>query len=603
MRKLTRRDRWIFGGLLLGVVIHAWLSNQPWIPYADSRVWGFLDPDQYALRRRYEAFAGVPFDLIVARLATILPQDATVALGPKMQSDPFLQQRACEVFYPRRLSRTSENVIEIAFTPPPSSVVLGRDTRGRNYGLMGRQREDTLPSVLREEFTLHLPWLILTVLACFGIGGVGAAAWAHLWKGEGTAQFSASMMTCAVLVGITAALLTWLQLPLWGVAFHGAGLLAFGVLLRPANLRAAIVRLRPAIRQPALWLALSVGGLLLMRLQAAPITKWDGRSIWLFQAKQAFFSGTFSFPDLTSLDCAFGAWYPKLFPAWLALFAAIGPVWNERMASLGIAVLAAGFIWALAVVAVERLGALRAIALVCVLFWSVQELLLGGYVDGYLLFALVTGTLGLSEPRTRAVGWLALLVASLLKREGLFLAVVVAVVHLLQRTNPQTHAARWRPMLLFLPAVLHLVWGFSVGFGGGYSEIPWGRIWTTPGYRSAMIGLVALKIISSTPLLLEGVLAAIACLILLSAGAKAIGRGEGLERSCLLIAAIWTAWLFIIFLVTPKNLVWHLVNALDRLLLHPAALALVAFLSVTRNLSEAGDRTSDAPTKYSAPQP
>ena len=56
---------------------------------------------------------------------------------------------------------------------------------------------------------------------------------------------------------------------------------------------------------------------------------------------------------------------------------------------------------------------------------------------------------------------------------------------------------------------------------------------------------------------------------------------------CLIVAAVWTAWIFMLFLVTPRDLPWHLSNALNRLLLHPAALALVAALSLTRSSSEA----------------
>ena len=55
----------------------------------------------------------------------------------------------------------------------------------------------------------------------------------------------------------------------------------------------------------------------------------------------------------------------------------------------------------------------------------------------------------------------------------------------------------------------------------------------------------------------------------------------------MVVAAIWIVWTFVLFLVTPRDLAWHVRNALDRLLLHPAALALVAFLSLTKNSNAA----------------
>jgi len=584
-RKAVTRGRWV-AGLLLALVAHSWLWNQPWLPYAESRVWRVVDADQYAIRRRQEAFRGVPFDLIAARLSAILPMETTVRLGDRLASSAFWFQRASEVFYPRRISQRSGEVVETDDAADPSAVLLGTDARGWRYVLRGVQRESDLAGNVREGFPLRPLWFLLTIIACFGIGGVCNTAWTRIWERKGQAQEGVSILACAAAVGIAASVLTWLQLPALGVTFQGLGLLAWiwMVLFHRANLRLGAEQLRLAIRRPALWLALAVAGLLFMRLQAVPISWWDGRSIWLFQAKQAYFTGTFASGDLLHPEFAFAhPEYPKLLPAWLALFAPLGSTWNERMASLGIPVFAGGCIWALAVVAIKRLGVLRGVLLVCVLFWSVQGWVLGGYAEGYLLFALVTGVLGLADSRTRALGWLALLVASLVKYEGLFLAAVVAVIAYLRDPEMQARPGRWRPMLVFIPAGLHLLWGYGMGFKGDFSGIRWLEVWETLGDRMAVIAQAAVEVVGRTPILLEGALGALAGFLLLTAGPKASRRQGGLESCCLIVAAVWTAWIFMLFLVTPRDLTWHLHNALDRLLVHPAALALVTVLSLTRD--------------------
>jgi hypothetical protein len=576
------------GGLLLGLVAHSLLSNQPWVPYADGRVWGVVDPDQYALRRRQEAFRGVPFDLIAARLSAILSPDAPVGLGPRLAASPFWSQRASEVFYPRRVSQQAGAVLETDDGTATSATVLGTDPRGWRYVLKGGQREDRLPVVVREEFALRPLWLLLTIVICLGIGGVLISLWNRWWEGEGELQEEAAIIACAAAVGISASVLTWLQLPALGVAFQILGLLACVILLRRVRVGMIAERLGQAIRQPGFWLALAIAGFLFVRLQAVPIAWWDGRSIWLFQAKQVYFTGTFATQDMLHPEFAFAhPEYPKLFPAWLALFAATGSVWNERMATLGIPFLAAGCIWALAVVAVKVLGRLRGIILVCVLFWSVQDLLLGGYADGYLLFMLVMGSLGFADFRTRGLGWFALLVASLVKYEGLLLAAPVAGIFSLCHRDMKARPGRWRPMLLFLPALIYVMWGYGIGFKGDFSGIRWSKAWVTLGDRAELIGQGAVQAVGHIPIILEAALSALVGLLLVTTGPVGRSRRGGWEWCSMIVAVIWTASIFGVFLVTPRDIAWHLETALDRLLLHPAALVLTLVLSLTAKSSDA----------------
>ena len=179
-----------------------------------------------------------------------------------------------------------------------------------------------------------------------------------------------------------------------------------------------------------------------------------------------------------------------------------------------------------------------------------------------------------------------MLVASLLKYEGLGLAAAAVAVLCSFDRDILARAGRWRLGLVFAPAVLHQLWGYAIGLRGDFSGIRWLEVWRTLPDRAGVIGQAAVDVLGRTPILLEGALGALAAIVILAAGPKIGMRRNGVEGSCLIIAAVWAAWVFLLFFFTPRDLPWHLNNALDRLLLHPAALALVALLSLLRDTSE-----------------
>jgi hypothetical protein len=57
-------------------------------------------------------------------------------------------------------------------------------------------------------------------------------------------------------------------------------------------------------------------------------------------------------------------------------------------------------------------------------------------------------------------------------------------------------------------------------------------------------------------------------------------RRRGWQSCSAIVALIWTRSIFAAFLVTLRDLAWHLETALRRLLLHPAALVLALVLSL-----------------------
>ena len=126
-----------------------------------------------------------------------------------------------------------------------------------------------------------------------------------------------------------------------------------------------------------------------------------------------------------------------------------------------------------------------------------------------------------------------------------------------------------------------------MGFKGDFSGIRCLEVLGTLPDRVAVIGRAAVEVVGREPILLEALFGAMAGLMILMVGPTLGRRRQGVEGSCLIVTAVWTAWIFMLFLVTPRDLAWHLNTALDRLLLHPAALALVTVLSLTRNSCEA----------------
>src|SRR5690606_6935028 len=79
---------------------------------------------------------------------------------------------------------------------------------------------------------------------------------------------------------------------------------------------------------------------LLARAVLLPISGWDGRSIWLFQAHRLFAHGLVPVDELRAASTLWShPDYPLLLPAWLASFSALAPGFDEQGAALAIAVL------------------------------------------------------------------------------------------------------------------------------------------------------------------------------------------------------------------------------------------------------------------------
>ena len=113
-------------------------------------------------------------------------------------------------------------------------------------------------------------------------------------------------------------------------------------------------------------------------------------------------AGRFDLADALHPDYADWAHpaYPLLLPAWLAHCTAFAGGWDERTASIGIAVLLAAVLPLDWVLARAQLGRWLGAALVFTIVGSVAYLTVGAYADGFLALLLLLELLSLPRRPT-----------------------------------------------------------------------------------------------------------------------------------------------------------------------------------------------------------
>ena len=311
-----------------------------------------------------------------------------------------------------------------------------------------------------------------------------------------------------------------------------------------------------AARKPENWILAAVLTAVLARMASVPVSLWDGRSIWLLRAHQLRHNGRLAISD--ALPPEYQSWthpgYPLLFPGWLAHFTAFAGGWDERAASLGIAVLLAAVLpldWALAC---ARLGRWLGAALVVAVFCPVAYLTMGGYADGWLTLLLLLEVLALAEPATERLDWLAASVVSLLKWEGWLLGAAVAVACTLVFPHPRKRRGtmRWAPLCVFAAGLIHLRWDLRHGLPpSDYSDTPWNlvvaQLLHVEGYTRCHA------------LLWTGIVGGI--------GAVMLGLPDRFSRLALGLAVASAAFAIGVLTLSPFDPSWHVWTAADRLLL------------------------------------
>jgi len=550
------------------------------VALATAPLWGDLATlartwnSSYAERREGLALqlpAAQVADFLDRRLAPATP----VALGRGLRGD-FARQRLTEALYPRVVSREARAVLELE----GGELAL----RGAPEDASGRTPER------REAFSLELAPLALSAFAWWA-GGILLVGIARALLPRAPLPWRAAPLVGLGALGCLASLGTWLEVPVVTRAtLLGAG--AGGALGLWWGRRTLQQALAPLARPPAPE-ALALAALLTAiaaRIVLLPVSGWDGRSIWLFHAKQLFFHGYVPRADLLRADFAFShPEYPLAFPALLAAFAVPSPLWNERLATAGLAALLAVVTWLLFACGRDFFGVRAAAVVSAVYLFGTAGLSANAYADGFLAGLLALQYLGhrSADPGWQRLAWVAALCASLVKLEGLVFSVLIAATALaVPRIRARSSIAA---LAVYLPALANLGFARALDLRSDFRSIRWSEVTEAPLDRALEVARAL-----GRAFLEPGY---DRCDALAWAGAGALfvvafrawndGSVRAAAPALLLPVLAISAAIAVIFFVTPMDLAWHVGFAFDRLAIHPGLLAVIAATAV---LAPAGSR-------------
>ncbi|MBX7184556.1 MAG: hypothetical protein K1Y01_05355 [Vicinamibacteria bacterium] len=515
----------------------------------------------YEARRNAAAFLGLDVRQVSARVDQIVGPTSPLSLGPSFLAErPFgadFWYQATYAFYPRRVVPSSSHILEIRRTGGLNEgALLGRIDDQRSLVLLGPSEPSPGSAGVTE--TEPDPWGI--GVAAASVLGLGLLVRVLLRRSR--RSIMEAILTGALALGIAAHLATWLQVPVpwrWLSAL-GVVVVALAAVQGRDHALRAVARCWTR-RSPWGLLPLLVALLPVCRAWLIPPTEWDGRFIWLFHGAQLHFSGFLDVAESATLT-PLQPTYPLLMPA----FFSFGSTWregfNERTAVLLGVLLHASVVAAIGRMTMSRMGAARG-----ALFTSLCAGLSMGrsaeaYADGLLASTLVLEFLAFERAATARLGWLALACAALTKREGLPLALIVAVV--------QRGFGEWRAAAAWLsPALFHVFWSRFIGFS---HEMDSPRLPLDLVDLMSRIYLIARK---AAGVVARNTLYGVAAIGLVTLALRPVA-GAGTAASARRVAVWQLGFLLITFLVTPQPLAWHLDTALSRLALHPANFAILS---------------------------
>ncbi len=565
---------------------------------ASTSFWSGLqraaDGESYERQRIARAFGGLDIERIGRRIDEITQDRRPIALGASLATHYYFGQRLVEALYPRIISSRAVTRLSVAAseTPAPDAetvFVVGN----LRLELSGIGARGALPLPAPDP-----PGLIVELLgaldAFLGALCLGALVWLFVLRQRvnGPAELPVLLLLGALVIACEITLRTWLQAQgrasLTGLGFASSMLFVYATL----RTRATRVRWSSALgelvahRENFAFAAFL--GLFALRMLRNPIALWDGRSIWLFHAKRISEHGIFLVSDLTHADTLWShPDYPLFFPSWLSFFGGHFARFSERAAGLGIAALFAALCalnWRLAR---ARLGRFCGGAFVLSLALGTDRITAGGYADGLLRLLLVAEFLAFaSGAEQRRLAWIAAACASLMKGEGFVFAFLIAAGFFAheRRTQAAQLARRALPFLVFVPAVVHTLYVGSLGIDSVLKSKTTSEVIAQflPRLGEVLAAapslLVELGYTQLRPALWQGVLGALALVYALARRTKL----PPTAKLALMLALAMAAFSVCTISALPENATWFVRTALGRLLLHPAALLVLAALLTLR---------------------
>jgi hypothetical protein len=426
------------------------------------------------------------------------------------------------------------------------------------------------------------------MLAAFGWGALVLAAIAWIRRrtlaGDPMPVLGGATVAAATLYGVLGTLATIVQKPLPWRALAVVGwllaLAAIALFVKTVRGDKTLAERFAWVRRGEVWLAVAFSALVTWHVAVWPVIGWDGRSIWIFRAKQMAYDGFLTAADATSLDNFFSHMeYPLLFPSWLIQFAGFGGV-HERQMSMGMAVLFLGLFACLWVLGRRRLGRWAGAAFASAVMFAGVASIGRGYADPYVsMFALI-GMLCLDREELEPLGWAAVLATALTKREGLIIAAVTTALFIL--FHPRFRAKRWlarfAPGLILAPAAAHVLWTRAVGIKDTHAGAKLPATWKVFTDRLHVVASGIMNFERQGAIIALGTALMIGYAVLEVAGYRAwLARIMALTGLAVIVFGV------LAMLASPYDLTWQINTALDRVLAHAAlfffAAVLVALVS------------------------
>ena len=327
------------------------------------------------------------------------------------------------------------------------------------------------------------------------------------------------------------------------------------------------------------WLGISfVCFLFISPILSLPLTDWDARFIWFLHAKMIYVANSlgqsagwqnpsiaFSHPD-----------YPILIPALAAQVAYVMGFWNEYIPKISLF-----FMLVPAIIGLFSFYQ-RSFSfgiLILLIPFSFSKWIWNGYMDGYLAlyFSIALLLIGRYIKLSQAIdvisAFCCLIVLLYIKNEGALLGIIgifpiILIIFAKEKSISTKHGflTNWRYYLVGLMALLPFVlwdlykrqWGISNDLAVGTIQF-FSRIVTRLSDGSYPLIVVNLFKQAAGSLLLLG------SLYIVSIAQKKWLVKESLPALC--IALIYAIVLFIVYLSTPYDLLWHLNTSVDRTML------------------------------------
>lgn len=611
-RALLRADRAALRpgwreGLALLFLVHSVIASALF----GSVLAGVRHPD-YGEARVALAFEGLRIRDLAARIDAALPPEQPIALGPALRESDFLVQRLTEGLYPRAIDARASVRLDARLASDRGGAAAGdlpvARFREAELFLQGPFVPTHVP---REVVAAPIPaWSTpLWAGAIASVLGLGLALLPLLGRGAPVAaplRPAAAVLLAALALGLHATLATVLQRPLGARALPWIGLACVAGVGARAAIHARghapllISAARRALHRPERWLLAALVAALFFRAATSPISMWDGRSIWLFQAARLSAHGFVPLADLLHADVQWShPDYPLLFPALLAGLSALRPAFDERLAATAIPLLLAACLTALWFLARRRLGRAAGAAFTLGLALSLDRVAGGGYADGFVVLLLLVEVLAFASHEHRRLGWFAAACASLLKSEGILYALPVALLFA-WRGGADRSWRRLAPLVALVPGPLYALWTRAHGVDSILQQKSLAAVAAElPGrFVDALAAAPALLVVPGYTglrgLLVDGLLALLWIVVL------GFARRTTLHelRPLLAIAALWIGIAFAAVSVPPQEVGWFVHTALDRLLAAPAALLVLAALVQAGSAARPGaERVGETPPR------